>query len=116
MEILLIALVLTILLAVVPVRGRARPIVATPAAICRYVNLDELRGRSGSPDDVGALHRCARGHSSSRGSSSRTAVVQPLSTLEQDHVEIVEYQGTRLIALMDGDLLLLKSSDDQSQG
>jgi len=94
MEILFVVLVLTALLTLAPARSRGERSPATPAAICRYVDVDELRSH----------------WLPARPQVPRTAPsLRSMPTLEQDFVETVACESARLIASTRNGLLFIRT-------
>lgn len=102
MEILLVAIALTILLAAAPVRTRSAAPLSGPPPICRYVNIAEVRNPAP--------------HCPAAEGDPPAAAVQPLitatarrmPTIEEDFVEAVACEDKRLIVSACGDVLLVR--------
>src|SRR5947209_5971698 len=101
MELILLALILTIFLMLAPVRTNSGALPSTPAAVCRHVDIDEVRNATPPPQDK---ELNAAGSSTQR--SSRTAASRSMPTIEQDNVETVTYQNKKIVAIARGELLL----------
>ncbi len=96
MEILFVALVLTLLLTLAPVRSRGGPPLVRPASICRYVDIKELRRPGLRPG--------------SRLSRKETAL-HTAPALEPDLVETVVCESTRLIASTRSGVLFVRTEE-----
>src|SRR5437870_6437598 len=107
MELILLAVILTIFLALAPVRAKSHSVLSAPAAVWRHVDIDELRNASPrvrhngmGADDPDA----AKSHRMSPGST--------VPTIEEDNVETLTCENKRIIALSRGDILLLRIEND----
>ncbi|HEY9870859.1 MAG TPA: hypothetical protein V6D08_16965 [Candidatus Obscuribacterales bacterium] len=102
MEILFIAIALTILLALAPVRTRSAAPLSGPPPICRYVDIEEVRNPS--------PHWPAAEGDPPAGAAQPliTATARRMPTIEEDFVEAVACEGKKLIISTCGDVLLVR--------
>src|SRR5262249_50771753 len=100
MEILIVVLALTVLLTLAPARSSAGRSPVRPAAICRYIDVDELR-RSGPPARPGV--------------SATAPTLRSMPTLEQDLVETVACGSSKLIASTRNGLLFIRSEPNEKR-
>ncbi len=94
MEILLIALALIILLTVTPARSRGPSSMMRPASICKHVDIEELRRPWLRPPSR---------------SIQKPTPPQSVPALEQDLVETVACENTRLIASTRNGVLFVRT-------
>lgn len=102
MEILLVAIALTILLVLAPVRTRSAAPLSGPPPICRYVDIEEVRNPTPHRpfDAVDPPAEAAQ--------PLITATARRVPTIEEDFVEAVACEDKRLIISTCGDVLLVR--------
>jgi hypothetical protein len=103
MELILLALVLTVFLALVPVR-RQSPALSQPPAVLRHVDIDEIR----NPSSAARTRECA---TDTRSDEPPRTARRTVPTIEEDHVETLVYGNRRMMAIARGDVLLLRTDD-----
>lgn len=107
MELLLLAVILTIFLALIPVRSKSGHELYKPAAaVWRHIDIDELR--NAPPHSP----RAKTAEQSSAEPAHRLSCHPSMPTIEEDHVETLVYRGQKLLAIARGDQLFLRQHDE----
>ena len=104
MELILLALILTVFLALAPVRSRSSSTISVPPAVRRQVDLDELRNALPPPLLQEFCQDCAP--------TRRNLARRSVPTIEEDHVETITYQNKKVVAVARGELLVLRVDDN----
>lgn len=104
MELLFLALIITVVLALSPVRSEPARMLRTPPAVCRHVDPNEIRYAC----PVTSVSGTVDGSAYDREGCALAAHQCSSYTIEDDNIEAVTLEGARMSATMRDKLLWLR--------